>query len=492
MGVDGGARATMAHDDRGVPATAPERVRLDHLLSVRAAAEEAPERDALVAGDRVWPYADLAERALAFAARLRGRGLDPSDPDARVALVARADVATVTAVYALLDLRVPIVMVHPRLPAREQAARIEEAAPRLVVDGDAITACPARSPSPTGAPDVLAILHTSGTTGRPKGALLGRAAFVASARASAANLSVHDDDRWLLCMPPAHVGGLSILVRMLIARRCTVLAPASSFDAAAVAHTLAHHRVTLASFVPTMLRRLLALTPPWHTPPSLRAVLLGGAGTAPALLEAAADRGVPVLTTYGLTEACSQVTTQASGTTNRGDLGAGRLLAGVEVRIVDGAIEVRGPTLMSGWFPPGAHPDPFVDGGFLPTLDLGGFDDAGNLHVRGRLRDLIVSGGENVYPAEVEHVLEALPGVREACVFGVDDAEWGERVGAALVFVGAPPEPAPLAALVRERLSPHARPRLFAVVDALVRNGTGKVDRAATAAAAKRGLRVLG
>ena len=140
------------------------------------------------------------------------------------------------------------------------------------------------------------------------------------------------------------------------------------------------------------------------------------------LLRDAVERGIPAITTYGLTEACSQVTTQRL--TELSEPGAGRPLAGVELRVVDGEIQVRGSTLMTAYHPAELHPDPRISGGWLPTGDLGFIDTAGRLHVLGRKDDVIVTGGEKVHPAEVEAVLERCPGVSACSVFGVDDETW--------------------------------------------------------------------
>jgi len=326
--------------------------------------------------------------------------------------------------------------------------------------------------------DPLAILFTSGTTGRAKGAVLPAAAFAAAADASAQNLGWRDDDRWLLALTPAHVGGLSILVRCLRARRAVVVGPVTP-------ETIARHRATLVSLVPTQAQRLLDSG--WTPPPHLRALLLGGGPAAPAFLGAADDRCWPVLTTYGLTETCAQVTTQRPGTRNRGERGAGPPLPGVRVRIsAAGTIQVGGPTLMRGYLRGAA---PFTDDGWLDTGDLGRLDDEGNLHVLARRTDLIVSGGENVYPAEVEAALLEIPGVAGACVFGVADELWGQVVCAALVCDGPGPDDAELRAHLDARLAGFKRPRHIARLDALSVGGSGKLDRAATAARALRLLR---
>jgi O-succinylbenzoic acid--CoA ligase len=341
------------------------------------------------------------------------------------------------------------------------------------------------------AESILAVVPTSGTRGTPKGVLLSRRAFLASAAASAGNLGWENDDRWLLALPLAHVGGLSILVRTLAARRCVVLTGSGSFDAMKTIRAIDERRVTLASLVPPMLQTMLEAHPAWRPPEHLRALLLGGGPASPDLLALAADRGVPVLTTYGLTEMCSQVTTQRYRTVNRGEMGSGSPLEGVELRIVDGEIQVRGPMLFSGYLEGGHMASGLDSDGWFSTGDEGELDGRGRLHVRGRLDRSIVTGGENVDPIEVEATLRSLPSIRDAVVFGVDDPKWGSVVAAALVLEGRTPELAALREEMRSNLASYKRPRLIGLLPYLPRTAAEKVDRAAAEAAAREGLKPI-
>jgi o-succinylbenzoate---CoA ligase len=431
---------------------------MNDLLSIRAAAAQAGGDAALLCAGRAWTYADLAERVDA-----RMPALAREFRDGRACpLVADNTQASVVSLLALLELRVPALLVHPRLTASERAALLAQAA---------------RS-GPVPHADAAAIIHTSGTTGQSRGAVLTRGALLASAAASAANLGWHDDDRWLACMPIARVGGLSILTRSLAARRTVVLT--DEFDAAAFPALVATERITLASLVPTMLTRVLDAHPDWTPPSHLRALVVGGAEASPKLLARAADRRIPVVLTYGLTETCSQVVaTPYADRFLPAARGAGLPLPSVDLRVVDDRIEVRGPMLMAGYW----NAPPLAPSAWFDTGDLGALDADGALHLHARRADLVVTGGENVYPAEVERTLAECPGIAAAAVFGVPDETWGQTVAALLVADGGtPPDERDLARWIEARLAAHKRPRHVAFLPALPQTPAGKLDRAALAA----------
>ena len=409
-----------------------------------------------------------------------------------VAVVGGAGPETVVTLLALLEDRVSFVLVHPRWTRAERDRAIAIAGACLCFEsGGALATLPA--PAAIGNPSVrrgAAIVFTSGTTGQPRGAVVRRAALRASARAHAETMGWSADDRWLLSLPTAHVGGLMIVVRCLHARRTVVVGgrrASGSFDAGETLRVVERDRVTLLSVVPTMLARLLQATR--RPPPSLRAVLVGGAAAPAALMERAREGGWPVFATYGLTETCSQVATERPGETPGG---VGTPLPGVEVRVsapdgFAGTIQVRGDALFDGYL--GAEPGaplerPFEADGWFDTGDLGALGEDGRLRVVGRRSDRIVSGGENVDPAEVEAAVVEWPGAAEACVVGLEDEEWGERVGAVLVPAAGFESLGGLAGLGRHlggRLAGFKRPRCWMVVDRLPVAASGKVDRSACA-----------
>jgi O-succinylbenzoic acid--CoA ligase len=456
-------------------------------LSVFDAAEQTPAQSALVSGDRVYDYAELAERTRSRLRRLESCGLSRTDPRP-VALIAAPATGSIEVLLALFAAQVPVLLLHQRSTELERAELLARCPAQLVVDGGSLELRPgtgtARALEDGERP--LALVPTSATSGRPKLVMLSRRAFVHSAEASRQNLGSRAGDRWLLCLPLAHVGGLSILTRSLLARTAVVLAaPPSGSSSSDWLDALREDRVSLASLVPTQLARLLDHDPAWRPGPNLRAVLLGGAGAHAALVARAEARGVPLLPSYGLTEACSQVTTRRAaelGTPIRRHgaiVSSGRPLPGIEVRVIDGAIQVRGPNLCDGYF--GEDPPKRSADGFLVTEDRGLLDEAGELFVLGRAGDRIVSGGENVDPLEVEAALCAVDGVAAACVFSVEDETWGERVAAVIVpAANGAPSDTEIARALDRTLARFKHPRWFAEAKELPLTPAGKPDRAGT------------
>jgi O-succinylbenzoic acid--CoA ligase len=454
-------------------------------LDVFAVAARYPDSLALVSAGQRLTFAHLASEVALRAAALSARGL-LSRSGGPIALVARPGLQTLLTIYTLWSYGVTVFPLPPRLPAVEQQAWAARANARVLLEVLEFPSEPPFSPvpalpEPPALTAPLAIVATSGSSGAPKLIELSRGAFLASADASAKNLPLTAQDRWLLCLPLSHIGGLSILARCLLSASAVVaFEPGSSGLLAripALAACLSSERISVVSLVPTLLDALLTLEPPWQPSPALRAVLLGGAATSPQLLGRARGRAVPLLTTYGLTEACSQVTTTPFSRLPEvyaGLVGSGRALPGIELKIAaDQRICVRGPTLCSRLLDAEL---PLDEQGFLRTEDRGYLNAEGELFVLGRASDLIITGGENVDPLRVEAALLSAPGVVAAAVFGVPDARFGERVACALVLAQNC-ELATVRATLQQTLAPHEVPRLSARVEALPLLENGKLDR---------------
>ena len=416
------------------------------------AAREAGGRVALSTRDGTrHTYAELYARARAVAGGLRERGIGAGD---RVALALPSE-ELVVALHACLLIGAAALPVDLRLTADEQAARTATAALVLgrPVEGEPIDPTPAAAAET----ETATVMFTSATTAGPKEVALSHDNWIWNAVGSALALGLDRDERWLCPMPLAHVGGLSIQIRSAI--YATEVLLHERFDTAAALAALMDHgeRVTLVSLVPTMLARLLEAG--LREPPTLRWALLGGGPIAPALLERAHAAGVPVAPSYGMTEACSQIAT------------AGWPLLGTEVALgPDGEVLVRGRTVAAGALAPD---------GWLHTGDRGAFDADGRLLIEGRIADTIITGGENVSPAEVEAALLEHPEIQDAAVLGRPDPEWGETVVAQLVLrdrEAAVPE-ADLRAHCAARLAPFKVPKRFESVAAVPRGMTGKLLR---------------
>ena len=427
-----------------------------------------PRARALRWHDRAWKYDELDALVRRWHGALAPTGLRRAvvRSENRPELVALLFAAARAGVeLALLNARLSDAELPPLLEQLGPALRLGEL-PDAVSLSDFASGAPLLDPAPIDPARVHTILFTSGTTGRPKAAQLTTGAHVANARASIEALRIDDASSYLCNLPLFHVGGIATAWRCALAGAELVLH--ERFDAEATARALCSG-ITHASLVATTLRRLLEVREDFPT--SVRAVLVGGGPVPPALLARARASGLPVLHTYGLTETASQVTVErlgeADGTT------AGWPLNGSEVRIAEGGeIEVRGPTLMLGYLG-----EPPVRGWFR-TGDLGSIDERGRLVVDARRADLIVSGGENVYPAEVEAALLRHPEILECSVLPWPDEQFG-HVGCAAIVARRGLSDAELREHCRALLAPFKVPRRFTLVDALPRNAAGKTDRAA-------------
>ena len=480
---------------------------------------------ALVVDGKIWTFAALDTEATRVARRLAGLGVRRGD---RVATLLHNGLLSAILPHVTLRLGATLVPLNARLSAPEIQWQIGDTAPRVIIaesrtieqleharrndpqlavisadtDGATMLGTP-----PLGEADeidvplslahdasaVLAIIYTSGTAGKPKGAMLTVANFWWSAIGSALNLGIDSEDRWLVCLPLFHIGGLSIVIRSAIYGTAVVVQ--DGFDANLVNAAIDERQVTMISIVGVMLERMLDARGKQPYPPTLRYVLLGGGPGSESLLDRARALSIRVVPTYGLTETCSQVVTLAPRDVGRKAGASGKVLYPNELRInidvdsdgqVDepGEILVRGPVVMAGYAGRPEETSRVVVDGWLHTGDIGRVDEDGYLYVLDRRDDLIVSGGENVYPAEVEAALLTHPSVAEVGVIGVADSTWGQRVVAVARLSDAPdvvrvdaPE---LKAHCETRLAGYKTPREFHfVTEPLPRTASGKLRRAA-------------
>ena len=429
-------------------------------------AERNPDVPFLITADQTFSYARVEQMM-----RRAAGGLAPRiRPGQLVGITASSAVETVVTMLAIPRAGGILVPISPRLTLGE----VEDLCDRLGVDlllTDTME-LDGSPVEPAGAdPDApYAVVPTSGTTGHSKGVVLTRRNLAAAADASAAFLGHRRGDRWLCVLPLYHVGGLSILIRSAHVGGTVVLEP--EFEPRRAAALL--HEVRFASFVPTMLARILE-----HAEgpfPSLSTVLVGGGPLPSGLLDDARAAGIPAVPTYGATETAAQIATGRPGEATV------RPLPLVDLRITDqsgaslergtvGEIVIDGPMISPGYRGAEARVGPYRTG------DLGMLDEEGNLTVLGRVDDMVVTGGENVYPVEVERVLLAHPAVSDVAVWGADDPQWGAMLHAAVVADGIDEDS--LSAWARERLAGYKVPKVWHLVDSVPRSAMGKVDRRA-------------
>jgi malonyl-CoA/methylmalonyl-CoA synthetase len=443
---------------------------------------------------------ELEHRTRAVAARFAAAGLHPGD---RMVLAAEASVELVVAHVAALRAGLVVVPTNTAYRERELHHIVRDARPAVAVvddtqragwidaaaaaEGLPITVVGTDVALPDGpdpawldgvrAEDPAVLAYTSGTTGAPKGALLSHGNLLASAEALGLAWRWEPDDRLVLPLPLFHMHGLGVgLHGTLTAGAAAIVRP--GFDASDTLDAVRTHRGTLLFGVPTMWRRLVDT----GRIAELAPLRLGVSGSAP--LDAGlhrtivAEAGQHLIERYGMTETVMLTSNPYDGERRAGTVGLP--LPGVHLRLAAGTdeIEVRGPNVFGGyWQRPDATAESFHDGWFA-TGDIGALDDDGYVRIVGRRKELIISGGYNVYPREVEDVLRTHPAVHDAAVIGVAHPDWGEQVVAVVEGTGGPGDIEALVALTRAELAPYKRPKQIVFVDALPRNALGKVVKA--------------
>ncbi len=466
-----------------------------------------PEAPAVYYAGVSTTYRQLHEQVERVAVTLHAQGIGVGSV---VAVLMGNSLSTVHVIHGLMRVGATLVMLNTRLTVDEldyqvQAARCSwvlhdegtcvqaealsaRLGPNLKTSQVSETPDVYATPWPAIALDAPAvIMFTSGSSGTPKGVVLSWGNFWHSAMASAYRIGVLPNERWLCVLPLYHVGGLSIVLRSCLYG--TAIDIHTRFDTDIIYRALSNEPITLISLVPTMLHRLLEGGAASAKYPYLRLVLLGGAAAAPELMARAAAKSIPIATTYGLTEATSQVATALPADTQRKPDSVGKGLVFTDIRVVDeasrdlvpgeiGEVIVCGPTVMHGYLNDPIATAHVIRDGWLYTGDLGFLDAEGDLHLVQRRSDLIVTGGENVYPAEVEAVLRKHPAVYDVVVVGVPSAEWGQQVAALVVpATSLLIDVAALTAFCRQSLAGYKVPRLFRLAETLPQTASGKIDR---------------
>jgi O-succinylbenzoic acid--CoA ligase len=459
-----------------------------------------PHAPALFIGDKQWTYHELYQRVNTIAANLVSVGMGD-----RVAVLLPNSLDYVCLAHAVLWRRGILVPLNTRLTEAELARQIGQINPRLLIfcpdteakirrlDVPKILASDLTRPNdgledkPLDPQATCCIMFTSGTSGQPKGAMLTYDNFLWSALGSALRIGTLPHDRWLCCLPLYHIGGLSILYRCALCGTSVYLE--DGFNIESIQRAFDTHAISLISLVPTMLYRLVEAKV--RFPSSLRLILLGGAAASPELLEQCIALKLPIAPTYGLTEACSQVATLPPDKAFQKSTSVGKALPFSSIAVLDedglpsqtgeyGQVIVKGGTIMQGYYNDPEATAKVLREGMLYTGDIGYLDEAGDLYIVQRRSDLILSGGENVYPTEVEKVLRQHPAVIDVCVVGIPSAEWGQQVAAVIVLKSEmTTNEVDLTAFCREQLAGYKIPRRFRFVESLPKTASGKIERKA-------------
>ncbi|GGD06193.1 o-succinylbenzoate--CoA ligase [Pontibacillus salipaludis] len=466
-----------------------------------------PERVALVTEDEILTFSELQKRTKEMASRLSSLGIQK---DEHIAVYAKSSVEMVQMIHALSYLGAVGVMLNTRLTIEELVFQVTDSSCAYIIGEDSFkdtlkeigkqTETPSLSfeelkgyqtvPSSMFEEVIMdapyTILYTSGTTGSPKGVMLSYSNHWWSAVSSALNLGITEKDQWLAALPLFHVGGLSILMKSVIYGMPVHLH--TSFDIEAVHDAIMNKGVTTVSVVSVMLDGLLDRLGSERYPANFRGMLLGGGPAPEVLLHKAAEKSVPVFQTYGMTETASQIVTLSPDYALDKIGSAGKPLFPAQLSIeLDGKptsaheigeIVVKGPMVTAGYYRRPETNEDTIQQGWLRTGDLGFKDEDGFLYVVDRRKDLIISGGENIYPAEIEGVLSSLEKVKEVGVVGKEDEKWGSvPVAFIVVREGMALTREDIAAFQKEHLASYKQPKEIYFVNHLPRNATNKLLR---------------
>jgi o-succinylbenzoate---CoA ligase len=458
-----------------------------------------PDRMALSYEDKQWTFRQLSEEAARIAHKLRWNGLHEGD---RIALLGRSTPEMVFVIHGCLLAGLEIVMLNSRLSPKEISWQLKDSEATLVIVDDVFidkvngldtkklpfsaiessgtqisTFTETWDPSRT-----LTIMYTSGTTGFPKGVRQTAGNHTSSALASVLNLGLAENDIWLCTMPLFHISGFSILARSVIYGMGVRLY--EKFDAPSIVEEIEKGTITRLSVVGTGLHRILVQFEQNESVahPSFQSMLAGGGPVPDDYLRRAMSFKLPVLQTYGMTETSSQTATLSAEDALRKSGSAGKPLFFNRITIRNaeqpgdlGEVLVMGPHVTPGYIGHASDKKPLEDG-WLPTGDIGYIDEEGYLYIVDRRSDLIISGGENIYPAEVENVLISHPDVKEAGVCGIEHSEWGS-VPIAFIVADKRLTRSELEDYCRRQLGSYKIPKEFYFLDELPRNASNKLLR---------------
>lgn len=446
-----------------------------------------PNETALVFEGKEETFAEINEAVEQLAGKLFARGIRK---DEMVAILGKNDRMTFLLIHALQQLGAVTLFLNNRLTKKELAFQLANAKVKQVFFADTFAEKVVDGISYTELqqtnylkPELLetwelsrvaSVMYTSGTTGKPKGVMQTYENHWWSAVASALNLGLTEKDSWLCSVPIFHISGLSIMMRSVIYGIPVYLE--EHFDEEKITQLLESGKISTISVVTSMLERLLKIHGgSYH--PNLRTVLLGGGPASEAVLAICKQRNIPLVQSFGMTETASQIVTlpPKDALTKIGS--SGKALFPAEVKIADdGEILLKGPSITPGYLHnETATKAAFADGWFK-TGDIGYLDEEGFLFVLERRSDLIISGGENIYPTEIEHVIATYEAVKEVAVVGKHDDKWGS-VPVAFIIAEQTFDEAELRAICQTNLASFKIPKQITIVETLPKTASGKIQR---------------
>jgi len=456
-----------------------------------------PNRVALTFENKSWTFQELLDDVMKTAGAMKATGINYGN---RIAILSSSNPQLVVTIHACWQMGCEIVLLNTRLSNEELAYQIEDAEPtHILVERDfqkritlhktiPLEDLAEHSPIPIEVEEewqldrTMSIMYTSGTTGRPKGVRQTVLNHTTNATASAFNMGIQQDDIWLCTMPIFHISGLSILIRSVLYGMQVKLY--SKFDLLPIVEDLVNGNVTRMSVVSIMLEKILRELDERdvNVSPRLLTMLVGGGPVPSSYLERAMSRGIPVLQTYGMTETASQTATLAPEDAVRKLGSSGKPLFLSFIRIDqakkpfdEGEICIRGGHVTPGYI--GRHAKtPSQEDGWLYTGDIGYLDDEGFLFVIDRRSDLIISGGENIYPAEVENAILQHPLIQEAGVCGMNDETWGQ-IPVAFIVSDEEISLESLRAFLQTKLAPYKMPKVLHQINEMPRNASNKLLR---------------
>lgn len=468
-------------------------------------ADLTPLRNAIVFNGKSYTFKDTYETSLTIAGKLAALSVRK---DQYVGVLLKNHVETVFILYALQMMGAKSVILNNRLTVDELAWQINDSVCSLLITEEAFAISEKELPAlpiytkkelfnqEASTPaileefsldDVCTIMYTSGTTGFPKGVQQTYGNHWWSAIGSALNLGLVENDCWLCTMPLFHISGYSILVRSIVYGMTMILH--DTFDEMRVVDDILNKKVTVMSVVSTMLTRINTALGEQKIPAHFRCMLLGGGPASLSLLEKSKANGIPVFQTYGMTETASQIVTLSPEDSLRKLGSAGKPLFPAQLKIVnsdgielgpreEGEIIVKGPNVTNGYLHREEATRAKIQNGWLSTGDIGYLDEEGFLYVLDRRSDLIISGGENIYPAEVEGVLLSLDKIGDAGVIGIEDEQWGQIPIAFVVRrPGSYVNQEEVVSYCQQKLANYKIPKKIIFVEQLPRNAAKKLLR---------------